>query len=386
MRTKLAHHLLLAVASTFALSVNAFASHEQTVELKIKGVSSTSHLARAFGQNPSEAYRKIETLLKEKADEAADLENTTIKAKVPLFSATAQAFYQDPASALSTIEDALQEKADAAINHDQLTLKFSVFKNTATARAFQLDPEGAVVMAELAFIKAEEANKSAEREARLSEAAAKGDYTAIRKLAKAAGDDKTALKWHFVELLMSFGESFQYPEMARVAGELSAKAVDGALVEAARWLSAKRYVQEIVDEKGPTEFSQIFNEFFAKGQVESFFFHAEKLHNMDRMLYLQFFKWLGIEETNLKEAQRCLQETAKRHHSASRDLIALLAHLRNIEGVEGRQALLSTSMSSKRPIMQHVNKILMGEDAAYVPQRSFEDSIASLRKTLKINE
>lgn len=388
MKTKLAHHLLLAVASTFALSVSAFASHDhQPIDIKIKGISSGSQTAKAFRQNPSEAYRTVEALLKEKADEATDLENTTIKAKVPLFSATAQAFYQDPASALSTLEAALLQKAEEATNRHQRTFKLIVNRGTATERAFNSDSLEVIYAIERAFVQAEEAQQAAIEGEELTSQALDGDYSAVRELARRASDDKTALKWYFVELLMSFGESFQYQDIVQHAGELSPKVVDRALVEAAQWLSTNRYNNDVLDEDGPDGFSQIFNEYFKNRSVEAFFFHAEKLDGpMARLSYLQFFKWLGIEEVNLTAAKRCLLETAKTNHSAARDLDALLAHFRNTEGVAERQALLSTAITSKRPVMQYIKSRLLGEEALQPYQNSFEDSIASLRKTLKINE
>jgi len=379
--------MILAAFSTLAIAEPVL-STDAVTDIHITGVSATSTLARAFQSDPKGTLQTVTAFLKEKAEEESSPDIVTIKFGVGRNSEVAKAFCLNPAAAIRSINTHFWEAEVDAGYPDITTVKLRLDSNSAVAYALSHQQGPTLTMIDDTL-----------KDIQLKEEAIWDAGNGLLDAARYLSGDATLLrlrceqmKWQWVELLESFAESYNFKAMLYTAQGLSSEQVESALKDAATFLQENRYNNQTVDETGANQasFEELFESTFAKGNVMTFYTLADtaRFNTNLRLTYLNFFRHLGIErgEINVNRAKNTLKESVRGAHSASRELLAVVNYLLNVESDEDRAALRRVSSSSKRPIMQYVHAVLNKEQAQAPSQDSVDESMVSLKSTLKINQ
>lgn len=220
--------------------------------------------------------------------------------------------------------------------------------------------------------------------------AMQGSFTALRTLAKSAESPVKAMQLYYTEMLMSFGESFDFVAMNKCAHKLKIGEADYALDSAAAWL--REYFYKNAEPSG-TEviynyLKDAFENTFAIGDIAGFFDCTREINrDMSRVQYMNWFCELGIHANNPLAAYNYLNMAKHSNLFAAKELSAVLSYL--VEPIRNntRSDLINAASASKRPIMKYVQTALTGNAAEPAPKyENQKDVIDALRETLKLNK
>lgn len=143
-----------------------------------------------------------------------------------------------------------------------------------------------------------------------------GSFNAVRKLAHTAQDPSDCMKFLYIELLMSFGKSYDFEKMVDTTEKLSLQAERRALKNAAIWLANNYYTKN------------------AKGVIDNDAVRLPALlrdHNpttseASQYCFFSFFNDMGITYVSRKNALKNLHEAAK-SLVAAKELLSVLTYL-----------------------------------------------------------
>jgi hypothetical protein len=264
-----------------------------------------------------------------------------------------------------------------------------VAEDSALAVAFMADQRGALTRWN-AQLKAElKANA-------LHKGSLEGSFAALRDLAREAKESEKPeleLQWYFTELLMSFGESFEFRSMVAASRILGPKTAEKSLIAAATWLQENYYSRFKANPNNLPfrKFNDAFQAYFPQGNVSGFYGVSNSIKgSIGRVSYLNFFRYMGFESSSPLEAETQLTAAIKHHNTAAVQLMALLTYVKDPTNGDAWDELLYETKGKTRPIMRHVNSVMLEDNGVLgtyelesEPQNTLQ-AIQALKDTLDI--
>jgi hypothetical protein len=276
---------------------------------------------------------------------------------------------------------------------DSVKIKFTAPIQSAVAKYFLADGKAAIESFETFLRQREERLEESKRQLEerndLMGQAREGSLFALRKLAYNAETSGESLQWLYTEMLMSFGESFDFPSMLYHAKQLEEGAAQFALDCAGTWLHGKFYgdIHMSLLQPHALDFATAFDSYFAEGDFADFFKCTDKIKKeMARVEYLNTFRLLGVDVVNPLMAYNQLHAAKRANHKPARELVAVLDLLEKPHDPALKTLTIKELMGTKRPIIQTVLDCLWGVDYISIPKYDSQPEIMdALRATLKLD-
>lgn len=297
---------------------------------------------------------------------ASDDDMTLMSFKAPTQSFIGKLFTETPNSALHIMEEFAFKFLKEPASYTQRTNMDASrgFKSITIKQKIKTPIRAALMSMPTDFLGAFEAflQKDAEEQA-LFHLACDGSFAAVRKLAYTATDPQDCMKFLYIEMLMSFGRSYDFSKMVETTQKLSLQTERLALENAATWLANNFYTKDL---KGSIDNEAVGLPELLRDQKNP------ACSEIAQYSFLRFFSHMGISSVSRKVAMTCLQESAK-SLVAAKELLSVLGYLR-IFNTESKNVWVQLSIKSADPNFANTSLKLMKKplkaEPVYTDQKS----------------